>query len=126
MQEIETKVDVERGTPGYYVWTVSRATVLRYGEHVANLSAECAEDYALTFINRDAADSKSDFSLVDNRRVAGPDGALDPIEQFERENATAVPSTTSPGSDHERTDAPGVALGLLATVAAAVLARRRA
>lgn len=126
IQQIETRFEIVTGTPGYYVWSVSRATVLRYAWHLTDLRAFCYDDvgYVSPIINQDDATSKSNFSVVENRRVAAPDGALDPIERFERENATAAPSSTTPEGGGEGTPAPGLA-ALLVAAALGALARRR-
>lgn len=127
VQEIDSTFELVTGTPGYYAWTVSRATVMRFTWYLTELRASCSEDalFVTPFFNRDEATSKSNFSVVENRRVAAPDGALDPIERFERENATAAPSSTALEDEGRGTPAPGWAALVIAALFGVFGWRRR-
>lgn len=127
IQEIDSTFETVIGEPGYYVWSVSRATVMTFASHLTNLTASCVENVAhvTPFFNRDEATSKSNFSLEENRRVAAPDGALDPVERFERENGTAVPPSQTITEVDSGAPAPGAVALLFVVAIVAFVTRRR-
>jgi hypothetical protein len=106
-RSIDATFRVRLGEPGYYEWTIRKFDLQAFGTELHDLAAGCGENYGpagmslYPFPNRsNPATSHSIYSLEENRRVAGPEGELDPIERFERENATATPSSTANASEN--------------------------
>lgn len=120
--------------PAYFEFRVNRSELLDYGAQVEDFTGQCSEGYAPVgaadlvtgevTTNSAESSSKAIYSFIDLRRVQGPDGSLDPIEKFERNNTTSQPSSDAPAPSNGTPSAGAVGM-LLATVAAAGVAGAR-
>ncbi|HEX9816271.1 MAG TPA: hypothetical protein VGB18_04770 [Candidatus Thermoplasmatota archaeon] len=120
--------------PGYLRFDVNRTTLLQLGDQLQDPAGYCWELYAPFYdqtaltgqYNYARADSFSHaaYSFRELRRVRAPDGQLDPIERFERENVTGVPTAEARPTAASRTPPAGVT-GIFLAVFVAVCWRSR-
>ena len=117
-------------SPGVFRFKVDRVALLLYGDVLENPSGRCLEIFTTaqsstgTILNEDLAPSQSAYSFSELRRLRAPDGAMDPIEKFERENASVIPSSSTLGSE-DQTPGASVTTGLLAMGALTIFRRYR-
>lgn len=127
---------LESGTPGYFRFSIPRHEITKLGDDFVNPVGGCngfidpggpssaPNNFAGITLAYDDAASQAIYSFRDLRQSRTAAGeVLDPVERFERENATAVPSsetTTKAGG----TPALGI-IGFLVAAAAAIIVRRR-
>jgi PGF-CTERM protein len=125
---LRSSFQVERGTPGYYRWSLGRSQLMDLGTDLKNLGVDSNEflapgGFPTAVNNGDSATSSSDYSMVELRRIAGPDGAPDDLASLNSRlppvstSATTEPSKGSPGI--------GIVVSVAAIGAALMLARRR-
>ena len=127
---LESKFEIELGTPGFYTWTVRRADVIGLpATNVQNLEGLCNERYgglaAAAFplvVNIDRATSESDYSLFDGPKADGSD----PSDDFDTLNS-GLPPVRSSTNDEPADQTPGVlfVMGVAAFGTAATLLRGR-
>ncbi|MBI2078315.1 MAG: hypothetical protein HYT80_08120 [Euryarchaeota archaeon] len=108
--------------PGLYTWSLNRSDVLLHADTIEALAGGCVESgspsqtFFELYRNSDQAESKSAFSFRELRRIAGPDGAKDPVEAYQ----PPTTATTEPVAD---TAAAGFVL--VAAAFAVAMARRK-
>lgn len=132
--EVLHEFEAEISTPGYFRFSVLRINLTSLGERFENPSGVCdvyiptgtgPHNSAGLAIADDSASSNASYSFRELRQTRTSAGErLDPIEKFERENATASPTTTSVSQD-DSTPFVGVAAGLVIVAAIAALRQRR-
>lgn len=94
--------------PAYFEYRINRSDLLRYGTQIQDFAGRCSEFYEphpyailLSRFTQNFAESESDaaYSFEELRRVRGPDGRWDPIEEYEQTAAPPAAPTTAPVPD---------------------------
>lgn len=124
--------------PGYFRVWVGRDRLQALGHHFETPIGSCYEVQPVPVpastptpvfnpaYNVDDAPSEAIYSFQERRQTRTSAGdVVDPIEQFERENGTAVPSSGSALTTEGKTPTLGAAVALLAIGASLLVLRRR-
>jgi hypothetical protein len=133
-EDVAHRFDARLGSPAYLEYRILRPDLLAFGDEIRDFVGHCEEFYYPLEYAALAADattnsaaSKSDavYSFTELRRVRGPDGNLDPIEEFERTATPEANPTTETSGAEQRTPAFVAMIAATALAVAAVILRTR-
>ncbi|HEX9816196.1 MAG TPA: hypothetical protein VGB18_04385 [Candidatus Thermoplasmatota archaeon] len=127
----------EATKPGYFRFGIARADLLKLADEFRDPKGHCSgivpipdtpysSGSAGPIDAADSATSSAVYSFMELRQAVNAAGEpLDPIEGFERHNATASPTTSSAEEVADRTPAAGLAAVVIAMAVTVFATRRR-